>query len=100
MTAGGVYGCWTPLHFAASRGRLEVVRYLLACGADSTARSEGGLLPLEVAWSEEVRLVIREDDDRRTNHRFKRMREEGGEEGPAAKKQAEEEEDESSEDDG
>jgi len=39
--AEGQYGGWTALHDAAKRGRVEIVRLLLAHGADPNAREEG-----------------------------------------------------------
>ncbi|CAF3561497.1 unnamed protein product [Rotaria sp. Silwood1] len=41
----------TPLHFAAGYNRLQVVEYLLAMGADVTARDKGGLVPLHNSCS-------------------------------------------------
>ena len=35
---------WTPLHFAAKYGQLEVVQLLLRHGADKELKSDGGLL--------------------------------------------------------
>jgi hypothetical protein len=70
---------------------LETVQFLLASGADTSARGDDGALPIDVTGSEEVRQAIRDDDDRRTNHGFKRMREEARVEAPVATKQTEEE---------
>ena len=39
--AGSPYGGWTALHEAAKRGHADVVRLLLAHGADPNAREEG-----------------------------------------------------------
>ncbi|CAF2791794.1 unnamed protein product [Rotaria sp. Silwood2] len=41
----------TPLHFAAGYNRIQVVEYLLAMGADVTARDKGGLVPLHNSCS-------------------------------------------------
>ncbi|CAF0734042.1 unnamed protein product [Rotaria sordida] len=41
----------TPLHFAAGYNRLQVVEYLLAMGAEVTARDKGGLVPLHNSCS-------------------------------------------------
>ena len=40
---------WTPLHFAAGKGRKKVVKVLLDAGADVDAEIEGGLTPLHYA---------------------------------------------------
>jgi ankyrin repeat protein len=39
----------TPLHIAAERGHVDVVKYLIACGADVTADSGFGRTPLHCA---------------------------------------------------
>lgn len=44
----------TPLHDAASGGHLDVVRLLVARGADTRARNSQGLTPRDVAKSPEV----------------------------------------------
>jgi len=40
---------WTPLHYASSRGHLEVVQYLLANGAIVDSMSPGNTTPLMMA---------------------------------------------------
>lgn len=42
-------GGWTPLHLAVAAGRTEVVRVLVAAGADLAARTEHARTPLHVA---------------------------------------------------
>jgi hypothetical protein len=42
----------TPLHYAASRGSLEVARLLLAAGADAYAATDFGTTPLAMAERE------------------------------------------------
>ena len=42
-------GGWTPLHLAVAAGRAEVVRVLVAAGADLSARTEHARTPLHVA---------------------------------------------------
>jgi len=44
----GAFGA-TPLHWAALRGHAEVVRFLVAQGADQSARNKDGETPLQVA---------------------------------------------------
>ena len=40
---------WTPLHYAAARGRIAVVDTLLAHGADAKAAGKDGWTPLHGA---------------------------------------------------
>ena len=47
--SGVDYDRRTPLHLAASEGKLEVVRHLLRCGASVHARDRAGATPLHCA---------------------------------------------------
>jgi uncharacterized protein len=42
-------GGWTPLHEAAFHGEIELVRLLLAWGADETIKSDDGKTPIDLA---------------------------------------------------
>ncbi|MGY1693356.1 ankyrin repeat domain-containing protein [Geodermatophilus sp. SYSU D00814] len=48
---------WTPLHLAVAAGREDVVRELVAAGADLGARTESGRTPLHVAVEHAPGLV-------------------------------------------
>jgi ankyrin repeat protein len=52
---------WTPLHSAAYRCHIDVVRVLLDHGADPTIRDNNGMTPLELGskCSEEFREMLR-----------------------------------------
>jgi ankyrin repeat protein len=58
---------WTPLHYAATRGQLDMIRYLLGLNADIDAGSPNGSTPLMMAASygspESVRLLIESGAD-------------------------------------
>jgi ankyrin repeat protein len=41
---------WTPLHFAADSGSLDMVKLLVERGADVNARTRAGLRPVQTAW--------------------------------------------------
>ena len=43
------HGGWTPLHLAVAEGQPEVVRVLVECGADLTARTDSNRTPLHLA---------------------------------------------------
>jgi ankyrin repeat protein len=55
-------GGWTPLHVAVVEGQAEIVRILVAAGADIGARTERGRTPLHVAlrFAPEVAPVLLE----------------------------------------
>lgn len=42
-------GSWRPIHTAVEHRQLEVIRELVACGADINAKSENGMTPLHLA---------------------------------------------------
>ena len=48
----------TPLHFAAQKGKLEMVESLLTHGADVNARNSDGMTPLHLAARDDRRLVF------------------------------------------
>jgi ankyrin repeat protein len=50
-------GGWTPLHVAVAEGRADVVRLLVAAGADLSARTEHGRDPLHTALESAPELV-------------------------------------------
>jgi ankyrin repeat protein len=55
----------TPLMFAAGQGRLDLVKVLLAHGADVEAKAAGGLTAWQLATEEEVIAALREARGRR-----------------------------------
>lgn len=59
---------FTALHFAVKGGHAKVVSLLMACGADFSARSASGKLPINLAEDEETRKVM---------VKFKRILDEG-----------------------
>jgi ankyrin repeat protein len=52
------FGRSTPLHVASRKGDLNCVKTLLEAGANRSARNNVGLLPIDVASTEEVRAVL------------------------------------------
>ena len=48
---------WTPLHYAASRGHLEVVRLLCDRGADIEAHDDYGWRPLHESESNDQKTI-------------------------------------------
>ena len=49
----------TPLHYAASRGLVEIARKLMQCGADINVRNEFGETALDLAKLGDSKEVIR-----------------------------------------
>jgi hypothetical protein len=50
---------WTPLHWAASYGRVDVARLLLEHGADPGIRDKDGRTPLDIARATRHKEVVR-----------------------------------------
>ena len=65
----------TPLHCAASNGRLEIAMLLMSYGADLNARNDNGQLPIDVARTEEMKQAIRDNPRRHMEHGHKRATE-------------------------
>lgn len=55
----------TLLHLATYRGHAEVVSCLMRFGASLTARDCDGMLPIDVAGTEEIKQLIRDEETRR-----------------------------------
>ncbi len=51
-------GGWTPLHEAASRGDIDMVKLLLQYGAQKRVHNEDGITPLDMAQKGEHKSVI------------------------------------------
>ncbi|KAI9197156.1 uncharacterized protein BJ171DRAFT_241155 [Polychytrium aggregatum] len=49
---------WSPLHWASQRGHAEVVRYLIAHGADREVRNSKDQTALDLAKSSEVQIAL------------------------------------------
>ena len=69
----------TPLHIVAAIGdqlspqhHLDMISMLLAFGASLKARNDEGLLPIDVAATDEIRRLINEEFTRRRDHGYKR----------------------------
>ena len=65
---------WTPLHWAAVCSHAAIVTCLMNWGASLTARSleRGGRLPIDVAYDEKIKQLIRDEETRRRDHGYKR----------------------------
>jgi ankyrin repeat protein len=50
---------WTPLHYASSKGQLEVAQFLVANGADVNSRSLNGTTPLMMAAQSGNEMLIK-----------------------------------------
>ena len=91
---------WTPLHCAAQQGCLETAKLLMSYGADLNARTDYGGLPIDVAYTEEMKQAIRDEPRRRMDHGHKRATEQDRHPNVAASASAQqEEEDEDEEED-
>ena len=56
-TSGDVKG-WAGIHYAASNGNEEMVRFLVENGADVNAKTANGLTPLSLAESNEYSTIV------------------------------------------
>ncbi|CAK9149156.1 unnamed protein product [Ilex paraguariensis] len=52
----------TALHYAVQGSNLELVKYLVKKGANKDAKTKAGKTPLDLASSEEVRLILVETE--------------------------------------
>ena len=70
-------GGMTSLHWAAREGHLETAMLLMSYGADLNARTNDGLLPIDMGWeiNEEIKQAIRDEPRRRMDHGHKRATE-------------------------
>ena len=55
----------TPLHVATHEGPLEIIKLLMAYGADLNAVNDNGQLPMNTALTEEIRQAICNEPQRR-----------------------------------
>ena len=55
----------TSLHYATLNGHLEIAMLLMLYGADLNARTDDGDLPIDLARTEEIKQVIRDEPRRR-----------------------------------
>ena len=85
---------FTPLHFAAQNGHLETTKLLMFYGTDLNARTKSGLLPIDVATTEEIRQAIRDEPRRRMDHGHKRATEQDRHPAAVTSASAQQEEDE------
>jgi ankyrin repeat protein len=51
---------WTPLHFAACKRYLDLVRVLLNNGAKVDAQDNGDQMPFDLAKNEEIKAILQE----------------------------------------
>ena len=49
---------WTPLHYAANRGHVDVVKILLKNKADKTLKTNDGGTALDWASNEEIKQLL------------------------------------------
>ena len=82
----------TPLHLAVAGGNVAIAKLLMEAGADIDARTPHDDLPLDLAETEAMRQIIRDEQSRRknkskTNHGRKRGKSEDHDvDAPVAKK--------------
>jgi ankyrin repeat protein len=62
----------TVLHFAALYGLYNVLTILMDYGANLNARNVDGLLPIDVACDEHMRILIENEPRKRSDHGYKR----------------------------
>lgn len=61
---------WTALHWAAKRNHVDIVSFLLDCGASSSIASYNGEMPANVSTSREIKELLLKDKQSTENDNF------------------------------
>ena len=49
---------WTPLHFAAQRGKKDIVELLLSKGSDAQIKNKKGETPIDLTQNQDVKAIL------------------------------------------